>query len=255
MAAEEELTRDAFLDGRVMLHQPRRGYRAGVDPVFLAAAIQARPGESVLDLGCGVGAAALCLSARVAGLEISGLEREAGYAALARRNATENALPLDVVEADLATMPASLRERQFHHVMANPPYFRRDASIASGDRAREAAMGEETPLEQWVSAAARRCRPGGTVTFVHRTERLDTLIAAFSRHLGSLELKPLTPRAGRESQLALLRGRKGGRAAFRLHAPLLVHRGARHEGDRADYSQEAEAILRHAAAFRFNSCG
>lgn len=50
-----ETTEDALLGGRVRLLQPRRGYRVAVDPVLLAAAVDARPGERVLDLGCGTG--------------------------------------------------------------------------------------------------------------------------------------------------------------------------------------------------------
>ena len=57
--SDSDLTRDAFLGGRLYLWQPRTGYRAGVDPVLLAASVPARRGESVLDLGCGVGTAAL----------------------------------------------------------------------------------------------------------------------------------------------------------------------------------------------------
>jgi len=70
------LTRDAFLGGKVMVRQPAQGYRAGVDAVFLAAACPALPGEQVLDLGCGVGTAALCLSARVPDLTVTGVERQ-----------------------------------------------------------------------------------------------------------------------------------------------------------------------------------
>jgi tRNA1Val (adenine37-N6)-methyltransferase len=83
----EDLTRDAFLGGRLHVWQPARGYRAGTDPVFLAAACPARSGEHVLELGCGVGVASLCLAARVEGLALTGVERQVDYAALARRNA------------------------------------------------------------------------------------------------------------------------------------------------------------------------
>ncbi|MBF0374243.1 MAG: methyltransferase, partial [Alphaproteobacteria bacterium] len=50
-------TDDTLLDGRVRLRQPTHGYRAAIDPVFLAAAVPAGAGQRVLDAGCGAGAA------------------------------------------------------------------------------------------------------------------------------------------------------------------------------------------------------
>ena len=75
-----ETREDAFLGGRLTIRQPVRGYRAGADPVFLAAAVAAKPGERVLELGCGVGTALLCLGARVAGLDLTGVERQGDLA-------------------------------------------------------------------------------------------------------------------------------------------------------------------------------
>mgnify|MGYP001627757734 CR=1 FL=1 len=247
-----DVTRDLILGGRVILYQPARGYRAGVDPVFLAASVDARPGQSVLDLGCGVGAATLCLGARVKGLRLVGLERQPGYADLARRNGAENKADFNVVDGDLSKMPEVLRQDRFDHVIANPPYFRRDRTIKSGDPTREGAMGEDTPLAEWVQAAARRCKPRGTVTFIHRTERLPELLGAFNACLGSLCLLPLVPRVGRDSQLCLLQGRKEGRADLRLCHGLVVHQGAAHGSDRADYTARANAVLFDAAEINFS---
>ncbi|WP_163848978.1 methyltransferase [Pseudooceanicola aestuarii] len=247
-----ELTRDSFLGGRLYLHQPQKGYRAGIDPVLLAAALPLTAGQSLLDLGCGAGAAALCAGARVPGLRLAGLERQAFYADLARRNARNAGQQMDVFEGDLTQMPAALKQRRFDHVIANPPYFRRDASLSSVNHRREGAMGEKTPLAAWVDAAARRCRPRGLVTFINRAERLPDLMHAFAEALGSFELKPLIPRAGRAAQLVLLRGRKEGRAGFRLHDGMVLHRGARHTSDRSDYTDETQAILRNAAELTFH---
>ena len=122
--ADNELTCNDFLGGRVQLWQPVDGYRAGVDPVFLAASVPATSGQSVLELGCGAGAAALCLAARVPGLHLSGVELQAEYAELARKNAVENGVNFEVVQADLSALPSELRQRQFDHVIANPPYYR-----------------------------------------------------------------------------------------------------------------------------------
>ena len=50
-------TENGLLGGRVRLLQPARGYRVAVDAVLLAAAVDARSGQHILDLGAGVGAA------------------------------------------------------------------------------------------------------------------------------------------------------------------------------------------------------
>ena len=118
-----DLTDDGFLGGRLRVLQPRLGYRAATDPVLLAAAVPVRAGQSVLELGCGAGVAALCLLVRVPGVRVAGLERQAGYADLARRNAARNALSLTVEDGDLAAMPPALRAAAFDHVIVNPPYF------------------------------------------------------------------------------------------------------------------------------------
>lgn len=248
---EAALSCDAFLGGRLQILQPRQGYRAGVDPVLLAATVDARAGQSVLDLGCGVGVAALCLAARVPGLVLSGVEIQPAYAALARRNAQAAGLAFDVTDADLAALPAALRQRRFDHVIANPPYFQRAHSVAAADAGREVAMGEGTSLPDWVTVAARRVVDGGYVTFIQRAERLPELMAAMAARLGSLSLLPLIPRRGRAAQLVVLRGRKGGRAPFRLADSVLMHHGARHERDGEDYAPLIRAVLRDGATLPF----
>ncbi|WP_027235141.1 tRNA1(Val) (adenine(37)-N6)-methyltransferase [Leisingera caerulea] len=245
---EDELTRNGFLDGRVQLWQPARGYRAGVDPVLLAAAVPSRAGEAVLELGCGAGQALLCLGARVPGLALAGVELQAPYADLARRNAAANGQAIDVHEADLSALPEALKQRQFHHVIANPPYYKAGAHSQARDAGRKVALGEGTPLADWIAAAARRLAAKGRLHMIQRADRLPDMLAACDGVLGSLEVLPLAPRQGRAAELVILRARKGGRAGFRLHAPLILHEGDRHERDGESYRPEIRAILRDGAA-------
>ena len=245
MSGFNDLTKDAFLGGKVQLLQPKFGYRAGVDPVFLAASVNATPGQSVLDLGCGVGAAALCLGARVPDVKLIGVERQPKYAELARRNG------LETVCADLSDLPDTIRQKQFDHVIANPPYFDRNASVAARDLGREGALGEDTPLSVWIKVAAKRLKPKGYLHFIHRIERLPDLMAAVPSDLGSIQVLPLTPRLGRKAELVILRARKDGRAAFELFSPCILHRGERHERDGDSYLAEIKAVLRDGAALKF----
>jgi tRNA1(Val) A37 N6-methylase TrmN6 len=244
----EDLTQDAFLGGRLSLVQPRSGYRAGVDPVILAASVPAFAGQSVLELGCGVGAAILCLGARVPGLSLTGVEVQAEYAELARLNGGD---ALTVVNSDLNAMPLELRQQQFDHVIANPPYFRASARRAALDAGRETALGETTPLSDWIKVAAKRLAPKGYAHFIHRAERLPDILAAMHVRLGSIEVLPLTPREGRAAELVIVRARKSGRAAFRLHPPLVMHQGSQHLKDGDSYVPSIRAVLREGAALVF----
>lgn len=246
----EELTQDGFLGGRLALWQPSKGYRAGVDPVLLAASVEARPGQSVLDMGCGAGAAALCLAARVGELDLHGLELQPLYARLAARNARENGLAFTLHEGDIAAMPAALKARRFDHVMTNPPYFDRASGTAARDAGREMALGH-ADLTGWLNACARRLAPKGWLTLICRAERVPELLAGLPGYVGSAQLWPIVPRSGRASQLVLMRARHGGRAPFCLHADLVMHDGDAHERDAESYTPEVRAVLRDAAALPF----
>ena len=117
-------TENGLLGGRVRLLQPARGYRVAVDAVLLAAAVDARSGQHILDLGAGVGAVGLCLAARVPDCSVVGIELQPELAALATRNATLNAAGdrLRTIVHDLAKpLPPDLGA--FDHVVTNPPYL------------------------------------------------------------------------------------------------------------------------------------
>ena len=244
----DALSDDAFLGGRFSALQPKRGFRSGVDAVLLAAAVPARAGDSVLELGAGVGVASLCLAARVDGLRQVAVERQEAYADLARQNAARCGTELEVITAALEDLPKDLRQCQFDHVFANPPYFRASARSAGADRGREEGMAEETPLEVWIDTAARRLAPKGVLTLIHRAERLAQLLAALDQRLGSLLIQPLAAREGAEAGLILLQARKGGRADLRLLAPIVMHQGTRHGGDRESYTPQINDVLRNGAA-------
>ncbi|MBU3028967.1 tRNA1(Val) (adenine(37)-N6)-methyltransferase [Paracoccus marinaquae] len=234
---------DGFLGGRLRIAQPARGYRSGADAVMLAAACPASPGESVLELGCGAGVASLCLGWRVPGLRLIGLERQADYADLARRNAAANGIALTVLTGDLADPPPELRGQSLDHVIANPPYFLSGTSAPQPGRA--AARQEATPLALWIDAGLRRLRPGGVLTLIQRADRLQDVLAALSGRAGAVTILPLAARAGREAGRILLTARKGARGPLRLLAPLILHAGTRHEADGEDLTPAAQAVLRH----------
>ncbi len=244
---ENDLTTDAFLGGRLSLQQPRLGYRAGVDPVLLAAVTPATPGQSVLELGCGAGAALLCLGARVPDLSLTGVEVQPDYADLARINAKANGMAAKIICADLRSLPRDVTDQRFDHVIANPPYFDRTKGTEAQDLGRDVAFGGNTPLSDWITTASRRIAPKGALTLIQKADRLADILSVMPHDLGSIVIQPLAARTGRDADRVLISARKGGRAPLRLRAPIVLHKGDAHERDAPDYTDQISAVLRDAA--------
>ena len=240
-----ETTEDALLGGQLRLRQPADGYRVAVDPVLLAAAVPANPGETILDAGAGVGAAALCLAHRVSGCRTTGIEIQTALAALARENAELNGLSEAVrfVEGDIAAPPASLKPAPFDHVMTNPPYLRAAESRIPPSSAKAiATVEQDIDLAAWLGICIRMTRPQGTVTVIHRADRLDDVVRALGASCGALIVYPLWPRAGADAKRMIVRGTIGRETPLRLSPGLILHQ------DNGDYTPETQAILRTAAA-------
>lgn len=230
---------DSLIGGEVDLRQPEQGYRAAIDPVLLAAATPAIAGR-VLDVGAGVGAAGLCYAFRVPGAQVLGLELQSDLAALANENATRNDCHdrVRIVEGDLLRPPSDFVPSSFDHVMANPPYMPPDRGGPPPDPSKAAAMVEgEAGLSAWITFCLDMVKPKGSVTMVHRADRLDELLALFREQAGGIVVVPLWPGGGRPAKRVIVRARRDVRTPLRLTAGLTLH------AEDGVYTDEALAIL------------
>jgi tRNA1(Val) A37 N6-methylase TrmN6 len=232
----ENTTCDNFLGGRVTIVQPASGYRAAIDPVLLAACCPAKPGEQILDAGCGVGTAALCVIART-GCRSVGIEVQDHMVVLALKNAGENKPAFEPVQGSILAPPTVVKQASFDHAICNPPYLREGYGTGIPN---PADYESEAPLADWVDFCCRRTRDQGSVVFIHRADRLDELLALMSARLGALAVLPLWPSAGSEAKRVIVGGIKGRRTPLRLLPGLVLH-----QADGA-YTDEADAVLRDA---------
>jgi tRNA1(Val) A37 N6-methylase TrmN6 len=240
-----EISEDALLGGAVRLRQPRSGYRVAIDPVLLAASVPASAADAVLDIGCGVGAASLCLAARVPACRIVGIDRQRELVRLASDNILLNDLGARVtaMAGDLLRPPPRLEPGAFAHVMANPPFLEADKASPSPDPAKaEASIEGEADLAAWLRFALAMASSRGTITFIHRADRLGEILGHMSGRAGAIVVFPLWAGAGKPAKRVIVQARKGNAAPLRILPGLRLHEP---DGRNTD---AAEAVLRRGAA-------
>jgi tRNA1(Val) A37 N6-methylase TrmN6 len=243
-----ETTDDAILGGRVRLCQQRHGHRVGHDAVLLAAATAARPGDYVVDLGAGVGAAGLALAVRVAGTRVTLVEIDPTLAAIAAENIARNGLQacarvavLDIRDGSEKFAAAGVPLGSADHVMMNPPFNDPAQTNASPDPQRRAAhTAPASELAQWVDASWSILHSAGMITMIWRADGLADVLTALASRFGGIAVLPVHGRPDRPAIRVLVRATKQSRAALMLLPPLLLNDA------RGRPTPEAERVLRDA---------
>ncbi len=239
-----ETTTDAFLGGALMLRQLKRGYRAGIDPVLLAASCAADAGERVLDCGAGVGTVGLAIARRVEGCDVVLIERDPVYARLAEANIVANRLShrVRLVEADITVRhddAVRALAGTFDRVLANPPYYVDTDGTRSSDRIKDAANTmPAADFELWVRFLATMARTGATVSMIHRADALGRIFAAFEHRFGGLQVTPLQASPTTAAGRVLVSAIKGSRAPSSLRPAIVLHQ------DGGGYTPDVDAVLR-----------
>jgi tRNA1(Val) A37 N6-methylase TrmN6 len=245
-----ETTDNAILGGRLRLVQPRRGHRIGHDAILLAAATGARPGDHVVDLGSGVGAAGLALAMRIPDVTVALIEIDPALAALAAENIERNgfaarahvavldvAAPMDVFAA------AGLEPGSADRVMMNPPFNDPAQQNVSPDpRRRMAHAAPSASLGDWINAASRLLHTAGTLTMIWRADGLADVLAALSPRFAGIAILPVHGRAGQPAIRVIVRASRASRAPLSLFPGLVLN------GADGRPTAEAERVLRHAEA-------
>ncbi len=236
-------TLDAVLGGRLLLRQPRRGPRAGLDAVFLGQAFSVLQGP-VLDVGAGCGVVGLAVAARAA-VEVTALEIAPELAALVTTNAAANGLSerVRVVNADalapIATLSAhALHANSFAVVLCNPPFAVAGDGRPSDDPLREQAHAMPAGnLDRWARFWAAMAIAGGTLGLIHRADRLAELLTVLEGRFGALRLLPLYPHAQEPAHRVLVTGIKGSRQPLALMPGMVLHQPD------GTWTPEAAAVL------------
>lgn len=243
-----EYSEDYLLNRQIKIFQPRNGYRASSDAVWLSATVaKVKDGERVLDIGSGTGAVSLCLAQRFPKAFITGLELQKELAELSARSAAANGFDnLRFLQADIRLPLADIENCSFHHVVTNPPYAEHDMPSPNLGKAL-AHNHHDFSLEKWLNFALKMLRPQGHLYMVNRAEATDEAIAALHGKTGGIRIVPLYSKAGQNAKRILLSAQKGSKAPLVITSGIVVHNSD------GSYTPEAEQVLRSGLPLNFSA--
>jgi tRNA1(Val) A37 N6-methylase TrmN6 len=248
MAKQQDTVETTLLNGRVRCLQPEIGYRIAIDTVLMAAAVPARAGDRVLDVGSGAGAAGFCVAARVNRVQVTGIEIQPEFSELARRNADLNGMAdqFQIVDGDIALAPDTVKPDGYDHVLSNPPFVEAGRGQVPPEVSKaRATMESSVTLGEWIAFCIRMARTKATVTIVHRADRVEEILAAMSGRVGELVIFPLWPggdKPRRPAKRVIVQGRKGMKGPTTLACGLVLHQPG------GAYTDETNRILLDAEA-------
>ena len=230
------------LDKRVELAQPEGGFPTTIDAVLLAAACPAKSGDTLLDIGCGIGSASFCVLKRIEDCVLTGIDILPEAIELAKHNALLNKMKerthfkcIDIRDFDDLT---------FDHVICNPPFMDAGEHTRSPSPAKATAIGfgeDDMDLKDWIDCAFRSISGQGSLTIIHRADQVDEIIKAMGKRFGAVEIIPLWPKTGKEAKRVIIRAYKHRQSPARIHPGMTLHQ------DNGEYTEGAEKILRNMA--------
>ncbi|MEN6473474.1 MAG: methyltransferase [Syntrophaceae bacterium] len=208
--------------GALKVIQPRRGYRFSLDAYLLAAFVDEKPGEHVLEIGSGSGVIAIMLSG-IKGLKVTGVEVQPILAGMSRRSVELNGLmdTIEIRESDIKDYQASPSAA----VLANPPYRPLKTGRLNPEGTKAVARHElKLDLDGLMSSVNKNLRRLGRFYCIYPAWRMIDLISAMRRHhLEPKRLIMVHSFPDGPAELCLVKGIKLGGRELTVETPLTIY--------------------------------
>jgi tRNA1Val (adenine37-N6)-methyltransferase len=234
-------TSNGFLNHRLTVNQQSDGYRFSIDAVLLAASIQPKAGERLVDLGTGCAIIPLILVFRHPWIRFWAVELQDGLAELACTNVAANQMQdhITVVKADARQLKSERVGGAADWVISNPPFHAAGSGRLNPNDQKASARHElHLNLTDLLKAARRLLRTGGCFATIYPSERAVALLS----HMHDMGIEPkwmrtVHSRPDEAARLTLVKGIMGGRPGLKVDKPLVVYQSD------GEYTDEVQAMM------------
>jgi len=230
-----------FLNEKCRFYQHKEGFRFGTDTFLLADFVRVKGRERLIDLGTGCGVIPILLLLKYGELSAVGIDVAPENVELAKKNAEINAVEdrFSVFRLNVKDVKEKFKPQSFDVVVTNPPFIEVGrGSVSKGDLRALARQEIEGKLEDFVKAASYLLKNRGRFYILLPVHRFtDAVYLMREKKLEPKRLRFLYPCFGREANLFLLEGIKGGGKGLVVEPPLVIYKDCH----KREYTEEVES--------------
>ncbi|MCU4137627.1 MAG: tRNA1 A37 N6-methylase TrmN6 [Thermodesulfobacteria bacterium] len=229
-----------FLEGSIIVYQPKKGFRFGIDSILLAHFLNLKPQDLVLEVGAGSGIISLIALKRFPKAKIFALELESIFIECLKRNILENKLQekLFIIKGDIKT--SLFKSGIFDVIFSNPPYFKSRSGRKSPYEIENIARRDvEFELDEFLKKVSSLLKNKGKFYLVFTALRLAELIYLLKKNkLEPKLLRLVYSYPGSEAKLVLLLAVKNAKEEIRILSPLYIY-----NSPKGNYTEEVKNML------------
>lgn len=223
-----ETINDLVNFNNIKIYQNKDYFNFSLDSILLPNfVILNNKTKKILDLCTGNIPIPLILSKKTKAL-IYGVEIQKEIFDLAEKTLKINNLENQIIliNKDAKELVNDFETDIFDLITCNPPYFKNsNTSIKNNNYIKSIARHEILiKLEDIMNISKKLLKNNGSLSLIHRTDRLiDIIILMRQNNIEPKRIRFIYPKAGKESNLVLIDGRKNGKLGLKILDSLIVH--------------------------------
>ena len=211
----KNFTIDKILRGKISIIQLKKGFRYGFDAVFLAAFVNGylkkikKKKISLVDVGSGVGTISLIIAYQNDQINITAIENNDIYLAVANENILRNNFQnkINLMQGDIFNIDNDLINR-FDIVVTNPPFY--DQQQKKSENELDNYAKRIINYESWIENSVKLLKDKGIIFLIIPTQLLEKSLKFLGTKTGSFKIFPIWPNHKKSSKRLILFAKKGG---------------------------------------------